>query len=238
MIPKANSVFTFELGGFEFTIHGNHFRYRSCERSARKFKRKPTTDLWRTQEFGWKRIIRVKLPCLAWPPVQMRFARRAISSAGYLRSGACCDNGLSLTWWLQDFATCLTEQRLNISFKKSHVALNFNRVVQSHRLSFLGTQPKLRSHMRPTAYNLGTLWEATHLPSSRFSLMWEVSVNVGLGEGWVSSFPGSLDANWFHLKIILPGQLFSILNSVLSKNNQNKRSCSVFAFIWESHLIS
>ncbi|XP_073232722.1 ribonuclease P protein subunit p29-like [Porites lutea] len=45
MIPKANSVFTFELGGFEFTIHGNHFRYRSCERSARKFKRKPTTDL-------------------------------------------------------------------------------------------------------------------------------------------------------------------------------------------------
>lgn len=155
MIPKANSVFTFELGGFEFTIHGNHFRYRSCERSARKFKRKPTTDLWRTQEFGWKRIIRVKLPCLAWPPVQMRFARRAISSTGYLRSGACCDNGLSLTWWLQDFATCLTEQRLNISFKKSHVALNFNRVVQSHRLRFLGTQPKLRSHMRPTAYNLG-----------------------------------------------------------------------------------
>ena len=45
VIPKANSVFTFELGGFEFTIHGNHFRYRSCERSARKFKRKPTTDL-------------------------------------------------------------------------------------------------------------------------------------------------------------------------------------------------
>lgn len=45
MIPKANSVFTFELGGFVFTIHGNHFRYRSSERSARKFKRKPTTDL-------------------------------------------------------------------------------------------------------------------------------------------------------------------------------------------------
>ena len=157
MIPKANSVFTFELGGFEFTIHGNHFRYRSCERSARKFKRKPTTDLWRTQEFGWKRKIRVKLPCLAWPPVQMCFARRTISSTGYLCNGAYCNNGLSFTWWLQDFATCLTEQRLtwpNISFKKSHVALNFNRVVQSRRLSFLGTQPKLWSHLRPTAYNL------------------------------------------------------------------------------------
>lgn len=136
MIPKANSVFTFELGGFEFTIHGNHFRYRSCERSARKFKRKPTTDLWRTQEFGWKRKTRVKLPCLVWPPVQMRFARRAVSSTGYLRYGAYCDDGLSLTWWLQDFATCLTEQRLNISFKKSHVALNFNRLVQSHRCEF------------------------------------------------------------------------------------------------------
>lgn len=156
MIPKANSVFTFELGGFEFTIHGNHFRYRSCERSARKFKRKPTTDLWQSQEFGWKRMIRVK--CLAWPPVQMCFARRAVSSTGYLHNGAYGGNGLSLTWWLQDFATCLTEQTLNISFKKSHVALNFNRVVQSHRLSFFVAQPN---------YNhiiiLGTLWEATHL---------------------------------------------------------------------------
>lgn len=45
MIPKASSLFTFELGQFLFTIHGNHFRYRSSERSARKFKRKPTTDL-------------------------------------------------------------------------------------------------------------------------------------------------------------------------------------------------
>ncbi|XP_078368475.1 ribonuclease P protein subunit p29-like [Oculina patagonica] len=45
MIPKAHSVFTFELEGFMFTIHGNHFRYRSSERSARKFKPKPTTDL-------------------------------------------------------------------------------------------------------------------------------------------------------------------------------------------------
>jgi len=45
MIPKANSVFTFELEGFVFTIHGNHFRYRSSERSARRFKPKPTVDL-------------------------------------------------------------------------------------------------------------------------------------------------------------------------------------------------
>ncbi|XP_029212427.1 ribonuclease P protein subunit p29-like isoform X2 [Acropora millepora] len=45
MIPKANSVFNFELEQFVFTVHGNHFRYRSSERSARKFKPKPTTDL-------------------------------------------------------------------------------------------------------------------------------------------------------------------------------------------------
>lgn len=45
MIPKSNSVFTFELESFVFTIHGNHFRYRSSERSTRKFKRKPTIDL-------------------------------------------------------------------------------------------------------------------------------------------------------------------------------------------------
>lgn len=45
MIPKANSVFTFELEGFEFTIHGNHFCFRSSERSARRFKPKATTDL-------------------------------------------------------------------------------------------------------------------------------------------------------------------------------------------------
>lgn len=45
VIPKANSVFTFELGGFEFTIHGSHFCFRSSERSARRFKPKATTDL-------------------------------------------------------------------------------------------------------------------------------------------------------------------------------------------------
>ena len=45
VIPKANSVFSFELEQFVFTVHGNHFRYRSSERSARKFKPKPTTDL-------------------------------------------------------------------------------------------------------------------------------------------------------------------------------------------------
>lgn len=50
VIPKANSVFTFELEGFVFTIHGNHFRYRSSERSARRFKPKPTVDLWHRLE--------------------------------------------------------------------------------------------------------------------------------------------------------------------------------------------
>lgn len=49
VIPKANSVFTFELEGFVFTIHGNHFRYRSSERSARRFKPKPTVDLWHSR---------------------------------------------------------------------------------------------------------------------------------------------------------------------------------------------
>lgn len=133
--------------------------------------------------------------------------------------------------WLDGCYLPHTEQRLNISFKKSHVALNFNRVVQSHRLSFFVAQPN---------YNhiiiLGTLWEATHLPSSRFSLMWQVSVNVGLREGWVGSFPGS--------KLISPENniarptFFNFELCVVKKYNQNKRSCSVFVFIWESLLIS
>lgn len=44
-IPKAANVFTFECQGFVFTLHGNHFRFRPSERSARKFKYKPTVDL-------------------------------------------------------------------------------------------------------------------------------------------------------------------------------------------------
>ena len=44
-IPKANSVFVFGLDGFLFTLYGNHLRYRTGERSARKFKDKTTVDL-------------------------------------------------------------------------------------------------------------------------------------------------------------------------------------------------
>ncbi|XP_041376917.1 ribonuclease P protein subunit p29-like [Gigantopelta aegis] len=44
-IPKLNSVFTTEVAGFVFTIHGNHFRVKPYERVNKKFKRKSTTDL-------------------------------------------------------------------------------------------------------------------------------------------------------------------------------------------------
>jgi ribonuclease P protein subunit POP4 len=45
VIPKANSVFTFELDGFIFTIHGNHFRVKSSERVVKKFKSKDSVEL-------------------------------------------------------------------------------------------------------------------------------------------------------------------------------------------------
>lgn len=157
--------------------------------------------------------------------------RGEVPSTGYLRNGSCCDNGqLSLTCRC-NILLLASLNRGFISFMKCQVALNFNRV-QSHRLSFFVAQTKTICDQ--LLIILGTVWEATHLPSSRFSLMWEVIINAGLGEGWV----GSLDTNWFHLEIILPGQLFSSLNSVLSKNDQNKGSCSVFPFIYESFLIS
>ena len=44
-IPKAHSVFSFELRGLLFNLHGNHMRFRSSERSARKFKDKTSIDL-------------------------------------------------------------------------------------------------------------------------------------------------------------------------------------------------
>ncbi|KAK3578993.1 hypothetical protein CHS0354_034788 [Potamilus streckersoni] len=44
-IPKANSIFAFEIGAYCFTIHGNHFRIAAGERSHKKFKQKPTIDL-------------------------------------------------------------------------------------------------------------------------------------------------------------------------------------------------
>ncbi|KAL8621699.1 hypothetical protein ACOMHN_024670 [Nucella lapillus] len=44
-VPKMNSVFALELNGHVFTIHGNHFKVKAGERSSRKFKSKPSTDL-------------------------------------------------------------------------------------------------------------------------------------------------------------------------------------------------
>ena len=45
-IPKVNSVFAFQLDGFLFTIHGNHFCVNPNQRSRKKFKQKPTVDFW------------------------------------------------------------------------------------------------------------------------------------------------------------------------------------------------
>jgi ribonuclease P protein subunit POP4 len=45
VIPKQNSVFTFLIGSYVITLFGNHIMYRSSERSARKFKYKPSIEL-------------------------------------------------------------------------------------------------------------------------------------------------------------------------------------------------
>ncbi|XP_068183646.1 ribonuclease P protein subunit p29 [Antennarius striatus] len=45
VIPKRNSVFSVELGGFTSFIYGSKFEQRSSERSAKKFKVKGTIDL-------------------------------------------------------------------------------------------------------------------------------------------------------------------------------------------------
>ena len=45
VIPKANSVFTVDIDGYLCTLYGNQLRVRSAERSSKKFKAKPTTDL-------------------------------------------------------------------------------------------------------------------------------------------------------------------------------------------------
>ena len=44
-IPKANSIFTFKVDKYQFSLHGNHMKFKASERSARKFKDKPTIDL-------------------------------------------------------------------------------------------------------------------------------------------------------------------------------------------------
>ncbi|KAG0208834.1 RNase P/RNase MRP complex subunit [Mortierella sp. GBA30] len=45
VVPKINSVFTIHIRESVFTLHGNQFRYRASQRSAKKFKSKPTIDL-------------------------------------------------------------------------------------------------------------------------------------------------------------------------------------------------
>jgi hypothetical protein len=45
VIPKAGSVFTTQIGQRQVTIYGDHFCYRTYDRSARKFKPKPTIEL-------------------------------------------------------------------------------------------------------------------------------------------------------------------------------------------------
>ncbi|CAG8506229.1 98_t:CDS:2 [Ambispora leptoticha] len=44
-IPKAKSIFTFELRDAQFLIHGDQFAYRASARASKKFKNKPTVDI-------------------------------------------------------------------------------------------------------------------------------------------------------------------------------------------------
>ncbi|XP_056876767.1 ribonuclease P protein subunit p29 isoform X3 [Takifugu flavidus] len=45
VIPKRNSVFSLEMGGFTSFIYGSRFEQRASERSAKKFKVRGTIDL-------------------------------------------------------------------------------------------------------------------------------------------------------------------------------------------------
>ncbi|XP_065827532.1 ribonuclease P protein subunit p29-like [Oscarella lobularis] len=44
VVPKSGSVFAFCIDTFLFNLHGSQLCYRAAERSARKFKLKPTKD--------------------------------------------------------------------------------------------------------------------------------------------------------------------------------------------------
>ena len=44
-VPKQNSVFSIEIQGYQLTVYGNNFRYKSSERASHKFKSKHTIDL-------------------------------------------------------------------------------------------------------------------------------------------------------------------------------------------------
>eukprot|EP00043_Microstomoeca_roanoka_P011062 m.104424 g.104424 ORF g.104424 m.104424 type:complete len:245 (-) comp15077_c0_seq2:86-820(-) len=45
VLPKLDSIFSFQLGKYTFSIFGNHFRIKPVERITRKFKSKQTIDL-------------------------------------------------------------------------------------------------------------------------------------------------------------------------------------------------
>ncbi|KAF9403644.1 RNase P/RNase MRP complex subunit [Podila epigama] len=45
VIPKVNNIFSISIRDWVFTLHGNQFRYRASQRSTKKFKYRPTTDL-------------------------------------------------------------------------------------------------------------------------------------------------------------------------------------------------
>nr|SVE73274.1 EOG090X0GV5 [Ceriodaphnia reticulata] len=45
IIPKRDSVFTFNISRWSFTLFGNHMNIRPSERASRKFKSRPTIDL-------------------------------------------------------------------------------------------------------------------------------------------------------------------------------------------------
>jgi len=44
-ISKVNSVFTIEVKGIQYHLHGNQLACQAAERSAKRFKPKATIDL-------------------------------------------------------------------------------------------------------------------------------------------------------------------------------------------------
>lgn len=44
-VPKAGSIFTFTLDQVEFSLYGNHIKFRPSDRATRKFKERSTIEL-------------------------------------------------------------------------------------------------------------------------------------------------------------------------------------------------
>ncbi|KAK2183451.1 hypothetical protein NP493_312g07000 [Ridgeia piscesae] len=44
-IPKQNTVFTIDIAGHVITIYGNNFRYKTTDRSSRRFRTRHTIDM-------------------------------------------------------------------------------------------------------------------------------------------------------------------------------------------------